>query len=78
MLLHEAARSLYPIQRHRVEACTADFIDELLGAVEEGGGEPLGVANRVGVSVLAIDKVAFCDGAREGGLSHPSTIRCTS
>ncbi len=65
VLLHEPARSFDSVQRHRVEACLLDFVCELVGAVEVGGGEPLGVTNRVGVSVLAIDKVAFCDLAKE-------------
>jgi hypothetical protein len=65
VLLHKPAWFFDPEQRHRVEACVPDFINELFGAVEVGGGEPLGIANRVGVSVLAIDKVAFGDRAKE-------------
>src|SRR5665647_1560591 len=65
VLLHEPARTFDSEQRHRVEACVPDFINELLGSVEVGGGEPLGVAGRVGVSMLAIDKVAFGDRAKE-------------
>ena len=83
VFLHEPARSFDSVQRHRVEACTPDFGYELFGAVEVGGGEPLGVANRVGFrcwpstrSYSAIARKGDRDDVVGCGFSEGSLYRC--